>query len=113
MKLMLDEMKFTVFFEDADVNTLTYFEDNYIPSKATDFFRINGTFDALIVTGNPNVGASKARIEKKLSSADLVKQWWEGVGDFNFPITVNGTATFIGPDGKDIIVPFEGTFPSK
>jgi hypothetical protein len=113
MKLMLDEMKFAVFFEDAEVNTLTYFEDNFIPPKTTDSFRITGTFDALVVTGNPNVGASKARTEKNISSAELVKKWWEGIGDFNFPISVNGTATFVGPDGKDLIVPFEGTFPPK
>jgi hypothetical protein len=113
LKLMLDEMKFAVFFEDAEVNTLTFFEDNYIPSKTTDFFRISGTFDALVVSGNPNVRASKALTEKNISSADLVKKWWEGIGDFNFPIRVNGTATFVGPDGKNIIVPFEGTFPPK
>ena len=113
MKLMLDEMKFAVSFEDAEVNTLTYFEKNYIPSKTTDFFRITGTFDALVVTGNPNVAASKARTEKNLSADELVKKWWEGIGDFNFPISVIGTATFVGPDGKNIIVPFEGTFPPK
>lgn len=113
LKLMLDEMKFAVFFEDAEVNTLTYFEDNYIPGKTTDFFRINGTFDSMVVAGNPNVRESKVREDSKLTSAELVKKWWEGIGDFTFPIKVIGTATFVGPDGKNVIVPFEGTFPSK
>ena len=45
--------------------------------------------------------------------AEQLKKWWEGISDFNFPITVNGTATFVGPDGKNIIVPFEGTFPEN
>jgi LEA14-like dessication related protein len=113
MKVMLDDIKFTVFFEDADINTLTYFEDNIIPAKSTDYFRITGVFDAMVVTGNPNVRESKVRTDNNLSSADLVKKWWEGISDFTFPIKVNGTATFVGPDGKNIIVPFEGTFPPK
>jgi hypothetical protein len=113
VKMMLDGMKYTVFFEDADVTTITFFEDNYIPAKTTDYFKITGTFDAAVLPGNPNVKGSKVLAEKNISPAELVKKWWEGIGDFNFPISVNGTATFVGPDGKDLIVPFEGTFPPK
>lgn len=112
-KIMLDEIKFAVSFEDAEVNTLAYYDDNFIPAKSTDYFRVTGVFDALIVQGNPNVRQSKVREEKKLSQADLVKGWWLGIGDFNFPISVMGTAVFSGPDGKSMLVPFEGTFPPK
>ncbi len=113
VKWMLDEMKFSISFEDAEINSVTVYENNTIPPRTTDFFRIMGSFDAFVVSGNPNVRDSKARIEKNISPADLVKKWWEGIGDFNFPITVNGTATFIGPNKKSIIVPFEETFPPK
>ena len=112
-RIMLDEIKFAVSFEDAEVNTLAYYDDNFIPAKTTDYFRVTGIFDALTVQGNPNVRQSKVREEKKLSQADLVKGWWLGIGDFNFPITVMGTAVFSGPDGKSMLVPFEGTFPPK
>ena len=112
-RIMLDEIKFAVSFEDAEVNTLAYYDDNFIPAKTTDYFRVTGVFDALVVQGNPNVRQSKVREEKKLSQADLVKAWWLGIGDFNFPITVMGTAVFVGPDGKSMMVPFEGSFPPK
>jgi hypothetical protein len=112
-RIMLDEIKFAVSFEDAEINTLAYYDDNFIPAKSIDYFRITGVFDALVVQGNPNVRTSKIREEKKLTQPELVKAWWEGIGDFNFPITVVGTATFVGPDGKNMIVPFEGTFPPK
>lgn len=112
-KIMMDEMKFAVSFEDAEINTLAYYDDNFIPAKTTDYFRVTGVFDAMVVQGNPNVRQSKVREEKKLSQADLVKAWWLGIGDFNFPITVMGSATFVGPDGKNMIVQFEGTFPPK
>lgn len=112
-KVMLDDMKFTVAFEGFDLNTLTYFDDSYIPGKTTNYLRCNGTFDyntanlALLVTGGHRLQ------EMNVKSGDLLKKWWEGISDFTFPITVNGTATFVGPDGKNIIVPFEGTFPEK
>jgi hypothetical protein len=112
-KIMLDEIKFAVSFEDAEVNTLAYYDDNFIPAKTMDHFRVTGVFDALVVQGNPNVRQSKVREEKKLSQADLVKAWWMGIGDFNFPISVMGSAVFVGPDGKSMMVPFEGTFPPK
>jgi hypothetical protein len=113
VKWMLDEMTFSISFEDAEINSVTVYEDNTIPPRTTDFFRIMGSFDAFVVSGNPNVRESKARTEKNIPPAELVKKWWEGIGDFNFPITVNGTATFVGPGGKSIIVPFEEIFPPK
>ncbi len=42
-----------------------------------------------------------------------LKKWWDDIQDFKFPIKVYGTATFVGPDGKSMIVPFEGVFPPK
>ena len=38
-KMMLDDLKFTVAFEGFELNTLTFFDDNYIPAKTTDHFR--------------------------------------------------------------------------
>lgn len=112
-KIMLDDFKFTVAFEGFELNTLTFFDDNYIPAKTTDYMRFNGTFDyntanlSLLVTGGFRLQ------EMNVKSGDLLKKWWEGISDFTFPIMVNGTGTFVGPDGKNIIVPFEGTFPPK
>jgi hypothetical protein len=112
-KIMLDDFKFTVAFEGFELNTLTFFDDNYIPAKTTDHFRFNGTFDynsanlTLAVTGGMRLK------EMNTTPAEQLKKWWEGISDFNFPIMVNGTATFVGPDGKNVIVPFEGTFPPK
>ncbi len=111
--VMLDNIKFTVAFEGFELNTLTNFDTSYIPPKKTNHLRINGTFDynaanlSLLVTGGHRLQ------EMNVKSGDLLKKWWEGISDFNFPITVNGTATFVGPDGKNIIVPFEGTFPEN
>jgi hypothetical protein len=113
VKIMLDDFKFTVAFEGFELNTLTFFDDNYIPAKTTDHFRFNGTFDYNSAQGSLMVTSGNRLLEMNVNAPDLLKKWWEGISDFSFPITVNGTGTFVGPDGKNIIVPFEGTFPPK
>ncbi len=75
-KVMLDDMKFTVSFEEFEVNTITYFDDNYIPAKSTDHLRINGVFDSLTVQEIPMFGKARCRKKKNCPKPDLVKNWW-------------------------------------
>ncbi len=112
-KVMFDEIKFSVNFEDFYVASLNYYDDNYVPAKTTDYIRVNGYFDSMtgMATLNTVGGVQLKEMDKK--PADLLKKWWDGIGDFSFPIKVMGSATFVGPDGKNMIVQFEGTFPPK
>ena len=112
-KVMLDEIKFSVNFEDFYVASITYYDDNYVPAKTTDYIRVNGYFDSMtgMATLNTVGGVQLKEMDKK--PADLLKKWWDEIGDFSFPIKVMGSATFVGPDGKNMIVQFEGTFPPK
>ena len=112
-KVMLDEIKFSVNFEDFYVASLNYYDDNYVPAKTTDYIRVNGYFDSMtgMATLNTVGGVQLKEMDKK--PADLLKKWWDEIGDFSFPIKVMGSATFVGPDGKNMIVQFEGTFPPK
>jgi hypothetical protein len=112
-RVMLDDIKFSVNFEDFYMASLNYYDDNYIPAKTTDYIRVNGYFDSMtgVSTLNTVGGAQLKEMNKK--SDELLKKWWEEIGDFKFPIKVMGAATFVGPDGKNIIVQFEGTFPPK
>lgn len=112
-KVMLDDLKFTVSFEEFEVNTITNFDDNYIPAKTTDHLRINASFDPLSMMSLLLVTKGHRLQEMNVKAPDLLKKWWDDIQDFKFPISVNGTATFVGPDGKSMIVPFEGTFPPK
>lgn len=112
-KVMLDDLKFSVSFEEFEVNTITYFDDNYIPAKSTDHLRINGAFDPYTTMLLLLVTKGHRLQELNIKAPDLLKKWWDDIQDFKFPIMVNGTATFVGPDGKSMIVPFEATFPPK
>jgi len=112
-KIKLDSIKFTVAFEGFDLNTLTNFDPSYIPGKTTNYLRITGAFDATVAQGNLLVTSGYKLQQMNIKAPDLLKKWWDGISDFTFPITVNGTANFIGPDGNTMVVPFEGTFPVK
>jgi hypothetical protein len=112
-KITLDGFKFNTSFEGFELNISSFQEQNSIPAKTTDHFRYNVVLDAWIANSTLNVQNSQKLKEMNITSTDLLKKWWEGVSDFNFPIMVNGTANFASPDGKTTIVPFEGTFPEK
>jgi hypothetical protein len=112
-KVKLDNIKFTVAFEGFDLNTLTNYDPSFIPGKTTNALRVTGAFDATVAQGNLLVTSGHKLQQMNVKAPDLLKKWWDGISDFTFPITINGTANFVGPDGNTIIVPFEGTFPEK
>jgi hypothetical protein len=112
-RVMLDDLKFTVAFEEFELNTIIVYEDNYIPAKTTDYLRANAFFDSMAAFLTLAVTKGHRLVEMGKKPDEMLKKWWEEVQDFKFPITINGTATFVGPDGKSMVVPFEGTFPPK
>ncbi|HMK35712.1 MAG TPA: hypothetical protein VK463_11640 [Desulfomonilaceae bacterium] len=114
--VMLDELTFTTAFDGFDVNTAIAYEDSWIaPGKANEV-RIVVTNETVATIGSLSVGAQNvARVqEMKTTPAELVKKWWETVGDFAFPITVTGgTALFKDEKGKEIQATFSGAWPKK
>jgi hypothetical protein len=110
-RIMLDEVKFSVNFEDFYMASVANYDDNYIPAKTTDFIRVNAYFEALTGMATLRTVGGEQLKQKDLKPDELLKKWWDEIGDFKFPIKVTGTATFVGPDGKNMIVQFEGTFP--
>lgn len=112
--MMLDELRFTAAFEDFDVNMPTAYEDQWIPPGKTNELRVVVVQEAQATIANLLVGGLAADRIKKMGvkQADLVKKWWDTVGDMGFPIQVkNGVAVFQTPDGKSIQSTFQGVFP--
>ena len=112
-RVMLDEIKFSVNFEDFYMASVANYDDNYIPAKTTDYFRVNNYFEVPTAMNTLRTIGGEQLKEKNLKPDDLLKKWWDEIGDFTFPIKVGGSAVFVGPDGKSMTVPFEGTFPPK
>ena len=112
----LEEMKFTVSFEAKPgeyfaLNTPTVYEKMYIPGKTTNELRVITVLDSLVVPGNLAVTSGTRVTNLGLKPGDVVKDWWEKIGDFSFGIKVSeGVALF---NGASMVVPFEDTFPKK
>ena len=112
----LEEMKFTVSFEAKPgeyfaLNTPTVYETMYIPGKTSNELRVIAVLDSLIAPGNLAVTSGQRVLALGLKPGDVVKEWWEKIGDFSFGVKVSeGVAIF---NGASIVVPFEDTFPKK
>jgi hypothetical protein len=112
--VMLDEMRFTIAFEGFDVNMPTMYEKQWVPPGKTNQLRVVVVQEAQATIASLMVGGLAAERVKKLGTtqAALVQKWWEKVGDYEFPIEVKaGVANFVGPDGKTMMVNFQGVFP--
>jgi hypothetical protein len=117
-KVGLEDLKFTYGFEGKpgeyfDLNTPTVFDTMSIPGKTTNQLRVVSVLDSMVVPSTLAV-ASGFRIQAlELKIPDVVKMWWEQIGDFSFGIRVTeGVASFTSEQG-DALATFEGKFPKK
>lgn len=116
--ITLDELKFTYAFEGKPgeffpLNTPTVYETMHIPANATNQVRVVSVLDSLVVPGTLAVSAGFRVQALGLKGPDVVKMWWERIGDFEYKIKVaEGTAMFSAPGGNAVIA-FEGLFPKK
>ena len=117
-KVGLEDLKFTYAFEAKpgeffDLNTPTVYDTMYIQGKTTNQLRVISVLDSMVVPSTLAV-ASGARIQAlELKPPDLVKMWWEQIGDFSFGIRVSeGVANFHSDQGS-VLTTFEGLFPKK
>ena len=110
-QIEMDGFKFSVMFEDFEVNTVSSPETMWIPAGKTNQLRVPVVFDTrqtlltLLLSG-----AAKLK-EIGLSPWDALEKWWIGAPDFTFPVRVTeGAAVFKA--GKIVrVVPFEASFP--
>ncbi len=113
-----EDMKFTYAFEAKtneyfELNTATVHETTLVPPKATTQLRVVSLLDSLIVPGNLAVTSGSRVQALGLKPPDVVKDWWEKIGDFPFKIKVaEGVASYSA--GKaSLLATFEGIFPTQ
>lgn len=114
--VMLDELTFSTAFEGFEINTAFSYEDSWIPPGKTNQLKVITTNETVPTVTSLMVGADNVQKmqEMKVKAPDLVKKWWENVGDFSFPIEVTaGTALFKDEKGKEIRVTFSDKWPKK
>jgi len=117
-KVGLESIKFTVAFEGKpgeffDLAMPMAYESQFIPGKTANQLRVVTVIDSLVVPGTLGLASGVRMAALGLNASDLVKYWYEKIGDFPFAIRVSeGSASFASEKG-DQIVGFEGLFPKK
>jgi hypothetical protein len=114
--VMLDNLKFAFSFEVnpdyfVEVNVPVSYDRSYFPPKTTSQYRIVSVMDSAVMNGKLAVTQGSKLQALNLKPADVIKNWYEKIGDFAFGIRVTeGMAVFSSEKG-DSFVPFEGKFP--
>jgi hypothetical protein len=110
--IKIEDLKFTIAFEDFELNTVTAYETMWIPPKQTNQYRVHAMFDVATSYLSLGVTGGFKLKEKNISPWDQLEKWWTGIQTFAFPITVsNGTATFKADD-KSVTSSFSAVYPA-
>ena len=116
--IMLDNIKFAFSFEVSsdsyvELNVPVSYDRIYFPPDTTSQYRMVSILDSAVVMGKLAVIQGAKLQTLNLKPADVLKNWYEKIGDFSFGIKVyEGMAVFLTDKG-DVFVPFEGKFPKK
>ena len=116
--VMMESLKFTVAFEEFDLNTVFSTEAQWIPAGKTNQVRVHAMFDgrqsllSLLVTGGfklqaKGMGAGAGGALKQLGT------WWEGIPEFSFPIHVKEGSAVFKVNGLTSVATFSSTFPRE
>src|SRR4030042_1852528 len=84
----LENLSFTVAFEDFDMNTVISQEVMWIPAGKTNQLRVSAMFDIGPASGSLMVAGGLKLQEKGIAAHDLLEKWWTGIPDFSFPVQV-------------------------
>ena len=109
--VLLDGFKFTVLFEDFEVNTVSSQETMWIPPGKTNQLRVPAMFDTrqtLLTLLLP--GAMQLK-EKGKKPWDFLEKWWKGAPDFSFPVSVTEGAATFKADGVVKVSGFKAKYP--
>jgi hypothetical protein len=109
--VMLQSFKFSVMFEDFEVNTLNSQEATWIPPGKTNQLRVPGMFDTrqtLLTLMLPGAMQLKAKGKKPW---DFLEKWWMGAPDFSFPVEVTEGAATFKADGITKVSGFKAKYP--
>lgn len=113
----LEELRFAYAFEAKGqyftLNSPAVYDTIRIPAKTSSMVRVVSVLDSAIVPATLAVTQGFRLQELGLKGPDVVKEWWEKIGDFPYGIRVSeGVATFATPKGSTL-VSFQDFFPKK
>jgi hypothetical protein len=113
----LEEFRFAYAFEAKGyyftLNSPAVYDTIHIPARVTTTVRVVSVLDSAIVPATLAVTQGFRLQELGLKGPDVVKEWWEKIGDFAYGIRVSeGVASFSTPKGP-LLVSFQDGFPKR
>jgi len=109
--VLLESLKFTVAFEEFDLNSLSSTDTQWIPAGKTNQIRVHAMFDgeqsrlSLML-----VGAMKLK-EKGIDAMTQLEKWWTGISQSEFPVYVKEGAAVFKADNLVKVSAFKATYP--
>ena len=107
----MDSLKFTVAFEDFDLNTVGSTDTMWIPAGKTNQVRVHAHFDvrqsllSLLVTGGFKLK------EEGTNAWAALEKWWTGIPEYSIPVHVKGGTAIFKADGMTKAATFSATYP--
>ncbi len=107
----MENLKFTIAFEEFDLNTVASTDTMWIPSGKTNQVRVHAHFDvrqsllSLLVTGGFQLKA------KGTNAWDQLEKWWAGIPEYAVPVHVKAGSAVFKADGLTQVTTFKASFP--
>ena len=109
--VQLESLKFTVAFEEFDLNSLSAIETQWIPPGKTNQIRVHGMFDGQQSRLNLMLTGGMKLKEKGIDAFTQLEKWWTTISDGKFPVHVREGAAVFNADGLVRVSTFQGTYP--
>ena len=107
----LENLNFTVAFEDFDLNTVGSQEVMWIPAGKTNQLRVSAMFDIWQSFMSLGVTGGLKLQEKGIAVHDQLEKWWTGIPDFAFPVNVKEGSAVFKADNVTGVAAFSATYP--
>lgn len=111
--VLMENLNFTVAFEDFDLNTVGSQEEMWIPAGKTNQLRVSALFDVWQSFLSLGVTGGFKLKEKGIATHDQLEKWWTGIPDFSFPMNVKEGSAVFKADGVTGVAAFSGKYPAK
>ena len=109
--VLLEELKFTVAFEEFDLNTVKSGAAQWIPAGKTNQILVHAHFDvrqsllSLLVTGGFKLKA------KGTNAFAQLEAWWKGIPEYSVPVNIKEGSAIFKADGVVKVGTFSASFP--
>lgn len=110
--VLMESLKFTVAFEEFDLNSLSSNETQWIPPGKTNQVRVHGMFDGQQSRLNLMLVGGQKLKQKKVDAFTQLETWWTTIADGKFPVYVKEGAAVFKADGLVRVSSFNGKYPN-